>query len=175
MADLKSPEFLPPAVPTTAPQPKPRPVPKKVRQAIELLVNGDCRSITSAAKKVGWQRETLSRAFARVECREALRERAARAVAMGAGRAAARLNELIESASAKVSMDAVKFSLQTAGIGPAPGASVNVDIQIKAGYVIDLTGRKPRTEQIIEPKIVEGAGTMIDGEAGRLIRINRVE
>ena len=68
-----------------------------------------------------------------------MRARAAKEVALGAGRAAARLNELIESASAKVALEATKFSLQTAGIGRARDPSVNIDMNMpRAGYVIML-------------------------------------
>jgi hypothetical protein len=68
-----------------------------------------------------------------------MRARAAKEVALGAGRAAARLNELIESASAKVALEATKFSLQTAGIGPARDPSVNINMNMpRAGYVIML-------------------------------------
>jgi hypothetical protein len=160
VTDLKPPEIAALPVPTTAPQPKLRPVPKKVRQAIEHLVNGDCRTITAAAKKVGYERETLPRYFARVECREALRERAARAVAIGAGRAAARLNALLDSSSQRVALEAAKFSLGVAGIKPAAdNVSVNIGLELKAGYVIDLSERGQP-----EMKIVGGVAKVIDAK-----------
>ena len=154
----RSAESVPPALPSGS-EPKRRPVPKKVRQAIELLVTGQCKSITKAAEKVGWARETLSRRLSRPECAEALRTRAAREVALSSGRAAARLNELIDSTSQKVALEATKFSLGVAGIKPAVDPQVNVNIAIRAGYVIDLSERD-------EPaaKIVGGVANVIDAK-----------
>ena len=124
-------------------QAKMRKPPPKVRAAIEALVTGQVRTITAAAKKVGLTRERLSRAFSEPHNAEALRTRAAREVSLSAGRASARLNQLIDSTSQRVALEATKYSLQVAGIRPAPdNVSVNVGIQL-AGYVIDLTGRKP--------------------------------
>jgi hypothetical protein len=160
VSDLRSPQFAPSSVPTTQPQSKLRKPPPKVRAAIEALVTGQARTITAAAKKVGLTRERLSRAFSEPHIAEALRTRAAREVALSSGRAAARLNQLIGSTSQKVALDATKFSLGVAGIKPAPEASVNVNIELKAGYVIDLS--EPG-----EPaaKIVGGVTKVIDAKA----------
>jgi hypothetical protein len=142
---IHRPETAPPAVPATIPQPKMRKPPPKVRAAIEALVTGQARTITAAAKKVGLTRERLSRAFSEPHIREALRERAAREVALSSGRAAARLNQLIDSTSQRVALEATKFSLQVAGIRPAADAvSVNIGIGLRAGYVIDLRDRDNR-------------------------------
>ena len=153
-------EAAPPALPATmTPQPKMRKPPPKVRAAIEALVTGQVRTITAAAKRVKLSRERLSRAFSEPHNAEALRTRAAREVALSSGRAAARLNQLIDSSSQKVALDATKYSLGVAGIKPAPEASVNVNIELKAGYVIDLSERD-------EPaaKIVSGAAQVIDAK-----------
>ena len=161
MRDLRSPEFASSAVPTTTqPQSKLRKPPPKVRAAIEALVTGQARTITAAAKKVGLTRERLSRAFSEPHIAEALRTRAAREVALSSGRAAARLNQLIDSTSQRVALEATKFSLGVAGIKPAPdNVSVNIELEIKAGYVIDLSERD-------EPaaKIVGGVAKMIDAK-----------
>jgi hypothetical protein len=134
--------------------------PPKVRAAIEALVTGQCRTITAAAKKVGLTRERLSRAFSEPHNAEALRVRAAREVAMSSGRAAARLNRLIDSTSERVAFEATRFSLGVAGIKPAADAQVNVNLELRAGYVIDLRGRSDRSPL---PNVT------IDGEAGQVI------
>jgi hypothetical protein len=148
----------PPAVPTTTtPQPRMRKPPPKVRAAIEALVTGQCRTITAAAKKVGLTRERLSRAFSEPHNAEALRTRAAREVALSSGRAAARLNQLLDSTSQRVALEATKFSLGVAGIKPAADANVSVNIELKAGYVIDLS--EPGG-----PEIVSDVAKVIDAK-----------
>lgn len=152
-------ETAPPAVPAITPQPKPRPIPRRVRQAIELIVTGACKTKQAAAKRVGIPRETLSRWLHRPAGAEALRARAAHEVASSAGRAAARLTKLLDSSSQKVSLEAVKYSLGVAGIKPASDpVSVNVGVKV-AGYVIDL--RDGRDAPL--PKVT------IDGEAGVVV------
>jgi hypothetical protein len=154
-------ETAPPAVPATARQPKPRLIPRKVRQAIELIVTGVCKTKQAAADRVGMPRETLSRWLHKPSGAEALRARAAHEVASSAGRAAARLNQLIDSTSQKVSLEATKYSLGVAGIKPASEpTSVNVGVQV-AGYVIDLRDRADRGPL--------PAVTIEDGAAGAVV------
>jgi hypothetical protein len=134
-----------------------------VRQAIELLVTGQCKSITKAAEKVGWARETLSRRLSRPECAEALRTRAAREVALSSGRAAARLNQLIDSTSQRVALEATKFSLGVAGIKPAPdNVSVNIGLELRAGYILDL--REPGDHAPTAKVIDHEAGVVVDAK-----------
>jgi hypothetical protein len=163
---IHRPEAAPLPVPTmTTPQPKLRKPPPKVRAAIEALVTGQCRTITAAAKKVGLSRERLSRAFSEAHNAEALRTRAAREVALSSGRAAARLNQLIDSTSQRVALEATKFSLGVAGIRPATdNVSVNIGIELKAGYVIDLS-EPGRPEKIIGGQVIDApASKAIDAE-----------
>jgi hypothetical protein len=153
-----------PALPATNPQPKARPIPRKVRQAIELIVTGQVRTQKQAAKRVGLARETLSRHFARRETQEAMRSRAQPEVALGAGRAAARLNQLIDSSSQKVALDATKYCLGVAGIKPASEpVSVNVGVQV-AGYVIDLRERNNR-DPLPNVKLDGAGGVVVDSKA----------
>jgi hypothetical protein len=151
---IHRPETVPPAVPATrTPHPKARPIPRKVRDAIELIVSGACKTKQAAADRVGMPRESLSRWLHKPSGAEALRARTAHEVASSAGRAAARLTKLLDSSSQKVSLEAVKYSLGVAGIKPAADAQVNVNIELKAGYVIDLS----------EPG--EPAAKLVGGEA----------
>jgi hypothetical protein len=161
---IHRPETAPPAVPAaTTPQPKMRKPPPKVRAAIEALVTGQVKTITAAAKKVGLTRERLSRALSEPHIAEALRTRAAREVAMSAGRASARLTRLIDSGSDRVAFEATRFSLGVAGIKPAAEAQVNVNLEMRAGYVIDLRERSDRGA--LPVKVIEGAaGVVVDAE-----------
>jgi len=51
-----------------------------------------------------------------------------------------------------------KFSLQAAGIGPGTAAPVNVNVEVRAGWVIDLS------EPDRPMKIVGGAAKVIDAK-----------
>jgi hypothetical protein len=145
-----------PTVPaTTTSQPKMRKPPPKVRAAIEALVTGQVRTIKAAAQRVGVSREYLSRAFSLPHNAEALRTRALREVALSSGRAAARLNQLIDSTSQRVALEATKFSLGVAGIKPAEDAGVSVSIELKAGYVIDLSERDEPAARIVGNQVID--------------------
>jgi hypothetical protein len=113
-------------------------------------VTGQCRTIKAAAKKVGVSREYLSRAFSLAHNAEALRTRALREVALSSGRAAARLNQLIDSTSQRVALKATKFSLGVAGIKPAEDARVNVNLSVSCGYVVDLSPADEAERQMID-------------------------
>jgi hypothetical protein len=148
---VRIPETARPAMPTTTTR-KP---PPKVRAAIEALVTGQVRTIKAAAAKVGLSRERLSRAFSEPHVRHALRERVDREVALTSGRAAARLSQLIDSGSERVAFEATRFSLGVAGIKPAADAQVNVNIELKAGYVIDLSERDEPAAKIVGGQVVD--------------------
>jgi hypothetical protein len=100
-------------------------------------------------------RETLSRWLHRPAGAETLRARAAHEVASSAGRAAARLNQLIESSSQKVALDATKYSLGVAGIKPPADAQVNVNLELRAGYVISLEERDEPAAKIVSGQVVD--------------------
>ena len=78
---------------------------------------------------------------------------------MGTMCAAAVLNELADSSSEKVRLEAAKFSLGVAGIKPAADANVSLNITLKAGYVIDLS--EPGQPAA---KIVGGVAKVVDAK-----------
>ena len=69
----------------TVPAP-PKRISAKVRAAITLMVNGDCKKICEAAEKVGLARESLSRALSTPHVAEHLRQQTARRLAIAAAR-----------------------------------------------------------------------------------------
>jgi hypothetical protein len=151
-----SPEIAAPAVPATNPQPQPRPIPKRVREAIKLYTEGHAKTWALAADKGKISREHLSRCLGKPHIAAYLRNRAAHVVAMGVGRAAPRLNQLMDSPSQKVALDAVKFSLGTAGIKPTSDAA-NVNVSVRSGYIIDLRDRASKNDPLPQIDIEEGA------------------
>jgi hypothetical protein len=68
---------------------------------------------------------------------------------MAAARAGATKVELLDSASELVRDRASTFVLGLAGIQPANQPSVNLNIDVKAGYVIDLTDDPQPTRTIL--------------------------
>jgi hypothetical protein len=130
----------------------PKRISKKVRSAIDALVSGDCKQIKEAAEKVGLARESLSRALSTPHVAEHLRQKVMRHLAMAAARAGATKVELLDSASELVRDRASAFVLGLAGIQPASTPTVSLNLEIRAGYVIDLSDDPPPRE--INPTII---------------------
>jgi hypothetical protein len=117
----------------------PKRISKKVRAAIDAMVSGECKNITEAAAKVGLARESLSRALSTPHIAEYLRQKVMRHLAIHAARAGAVKVDLLDSSNEMARDRASTFVLGLAGIQPATSPSVNVNIELKAGYVIDLS------------------------------------
>jgi hypothetical protein len=124
----------PPAEPV-----KPLRITEKVRRAIGLLVSGQCKQITEAAERVGLARESLGRALDKPHVSEFLRQKVLRHLATQAARAGAVKGELLDSDNEMVRDRASTFVLGLAGIAPATTPGLAVNIEIKAGYCIDIS------------------------------------
>jgi hypothetical protein len=72
-----------------------------------------------------------------------MRQRVVKSLAMAAGRASAVKVDLMESDNAVVADRASSFVLGLLGIQPATTPSVNVNIEVRAGYVIMLDDPPP--------------------------------
>ena len=117
----------------------------KVKAAIEALVSGKAKNLTAAAKIGGLARESLSRALSESKNLAFLTDQARRSVAISSAPAAARLAKLIAGArSEHVQMEATKFALGAAGISPKNESHVSLSVDVKAGFVIDLSPRSWR-------------------------------
>lgn len=135
--------------PATKPNKPPR-IPRAIAQAIELILTGAVTTQKAAAERVNITPEHLSRMLSRDHVRVFVDRRARQTIAAGQMRASSRLVELVDAGSEHVSLDATKHLLAISGIKPQVDASVSVNIELKAGYVIDLSEQKSRQEQIIE-------------------------
>jgi phage terminase small subunit len=131
------------AGPPVEPIDKTRRIPEKTRRAIELLATGKCKTQTEAAVAVGTTRETLCRNLAKPHILEFMRQRAMRTIAMAAGRAAEVKAELLDCADNMVRDRASSFVLGTAGIGPDTAPSLNINLEMRAGYILDLREDPP--------------------------------
>jgi len=121
---------------------------RKIMRGCELLINGDCRTIKAAAERVGMSREWLSRCLQMDHVRVFVARRLRGNTSTGAIRASARLVELIDAGSEHVSADVSKWFMAVEGIKPAADAQVSVNIDIKAGYVIDISADKPAMRDV---------------------------
>jgi hypothetical protein len=109
---------------------------------IEALVSGKAKNLTEAAKLVGVSREYCSRFLSkRPDAVTYMRERAARVLGVASTVAAARMAALIHAESEHVSFRAAEHVLGVSGIAPANQPQVSINIEAKAGYVIDLSER----------------------------------
>ena len=132
LAALDNPPTAADAIPT-------RRISKKVRVAIEAMVTGESKTIADAATKAGLARESLSRALNTPHVAAHLHQRVVRTLAIAAAKAGTTKVDLLDSDNAMARDRASSFILGLAGIQPATAPSLNVNIDIKAGYVIDLT------------------------------------
>jgi hypothetical protein len=107
------------------------------------MVSGECKKIVDAAAKAGLARESLSRALSTPHVAEHLRQKVLRHLAIHAARAGATKVDLLDSSNEMARDRASTFVLRLAGIQPAAEPMVNLNIQVKAGYVIDLSDDPP--------------------------------
>ena len=128
--------------PPAAPLPERR-ISKKVRAGIEAMVTGDCKTILAAAEKAGLSREHFTRELSKPHIAAYMREKVLKQLAIAAARAGAVKVDLLDSDNAIARDRASTFVLGLADIAPASAPASSVNLEIRAGYVIDLTD-KPR-------------------------------
>jgi hypothetical protein len=136
---------------------------ERVRRAVGLLVSGECKQITEAAARVGLARESLGRALDKPHVAEFLRQKVLRHLATQAARAGAVKTELLDSDNEMVRDRASTFVLGLADIAPASAPSLSVNLEIRAGYVIDLSD-EPRSAATL--RVVSPVAPVIDHDAG---------
>ncbi len=143
-----------------APLPKMRKPPPKIRAAIEAMLAGKAYNLTQAAKVAGTPREYLSRAWGRPEVRAWATNKARRILDLGACVATPKMVELSQSSSQRVSFEAARHLLAIAGMAPANQSQVSVNVELRAGWVINLA---PENEE--ERRMIERQAKVIDATA----------
>ena len=125
----------------SAPLPAKAPrISRKLRTAVRLLLTGECTTQTAAAERVGMSRTHLSRSLAAPHI-VALIARETRAhLATAQAPAAATLVSLLEAQSETVRAQVAERLLAIAGHAPDNATRVSVSVDVRAGYVIDLSG-----------------------------------
>jgi hypothetical protein len=128
-----------------------RRVSKRIAEVVRLLLTGECKTQKAAAERVGMNETYLSEALRKPHVRVFIERRTRETIANGTLRASARLVELLDASSEHVSLDASKHLLAIDGIKPAAGPTTHVNLNIQAGYVIDLTEPGGSSVRIVSP------------------------
>jgi hypothetical protein len=141
---------------TNQPEPvKERRISKRMQQALNHLATKGVNQ-REAAKLAGISEYHLSRELKKPQIQVFIARRARQNIQLGVLRASARINELVDGDSEHVSLDASKHILAIEGIKPRADAQVSVNIDIKAGYVIDLTDQaKPVTDTRLTQRVID--------------------
>jgi hypothetical protein len=145
----QSTEIVPVSEPIAPDEPKSEKktrISKRIAEVVNLLITGECQTIKDAAERVGMHPNYLSGALKKPEIRVFYEQRARQSISAGVMRASARLIHLVDASSEHVSFDAARHVLGIAGIKPASDAQVSVNVDIKAGYVIQLSNPDKQTE-----------------------------
>ena len=111
---------------------------KRMQQALGYLATKGVNQ-REAAKLAGISEFHLSRELKKPQIQVFIERKSREIIATGMMRAANRAVELIDAGSEHVSLDASKHVLGIAGIKPAHDAQVSVNVDIKAGFVIDIS------------------------------------
>jgi hypothetical protein len=138
----------------TATDPKPireGRVSKRIAEVVRLLLTGECKTQKAAAERVGMNAGYLSEALRKPHVRVFIERRTRETIANGSLRASARLVELLDASSEHVSLDASKHMLALNGHQPPVGPTALVNINIQAGYVIDLSDDPPKKAIDVTP------------------------
>lgn len=115
-------------------------VPKRIVQLIDLIATGECKSTKAACERIKLDQSYASRELRKVHVAAYLETRTRVLLAQSQVPAAATLIRLLDQAASEhVQKDVAIHLLNIAGHKPRPDAQVSVNIDIKAGYVIDLT------------------------------------
>jgi hypothetical protein len=142
-------------------------IPKRIVQLVDLITSGKVRSRQAACEKLNLDPSYVSRELRKVHVATYLEQQTRVTLAQLQVPAVGTLARLMaEGASEHVQNDVAKHVLAIAGHKPRADAQVSVNIDIKAGYVIDLTD---------EPKLVESSAQRIAGQMAKTQVIDNAE
>jgi hypothetical protein len=132
---------------TAAPEAPKKRISAKVRRAVDMMADrqatGGRMLIQDAAAAVGLCREHLGRELRKPHVQNFMVERVAHILAMAIPHAAQTKIDLLDSDNAVARDRAASWLLDRAGLGPAAGPSVAVNVEVRAGYILDLRDDPP--------------------------------
>lgn len=134
----------------------------KIVKAVKLLETGECKTQKAIAERLGVSEAYISVQLRKPAVQAFIAQRARENISRALPRASMRFVELMEAQSEHVAAKVTERHLEHAGIIKAQSGGVNVNINnnIAAGYVIDLSRgavspSPPSNQQVIENVEVE--------------------
>jgi hypothetical protein len=113
---------------------------KRLRHALELIAAGDARTIKDAATLAGMTRENVSKSLRKPHVQAFLAQKTREILTRSQLRASRRLEELMDSDSATVSLHATVQTLRMNGHMPQEGSNVLIQNNNSVGYQLILRG-----------------------------------
>jgi len=134
----------------TAPATRERRISAKLRQAIDLLLSGECATKKAAAARANLSPEHLSRSLREPHVQVFIESRVRETIAGAQMKAARVLEELLESGrSEHVKADVARHVLGLGG-HVVKNVSPLVNVGVSIGYVIDLSPPASRPGPLID-------------------------
>lgn len=117
---------------------KPVRIPRRVRQAIDLLLTGECTTQKAAAQRIKMAPETLCRYLKKPATRVFIAQRTRETIDQAQMPAAGTLVKLLDANSEHVRGDIAKHLLAIAGITPPERRGPMVQVNVSPGYIVRL-------------------------------------
>jgi hypothetical protein len=122
---------------------KPKRISKRLQDAVRLIESGEVRSIKAAAGRTGLSYAYLVEALHKPATEAFIAKIKRRNLSAAALRGSQRALELVDSPSERTSIEATKLVLGIDGFHADTAPRVDVRVDVRAGYVIDLSGGSP--------------------------------
>lgn len=132
-------------------KPKQRRISPAVKQALDLLFSGECKTQKAAAERVGISPEYLSRQLAQDHVNAYFRRKADREIRALLPSAVAVKAAILDKGSEKYQNEVASEIMAIGGIAAPkqPGLTINNNVAV-AGYVIGLQTKAERAAQAID-------------------------
>jgi hypothetical protein len=129
-----------------APQPTKRVrINPALRKALQLLATGECKTQRAAAARSGMSEFQLSRRLAEPQIQALIARESRKTIASAQLRASHRLVELIDANSEHVAAQVSERILTSEGILKSDQHAIAVNVDVKAGFILDLREEPHRT------------------------------
>ena len=127
----------------------------KIVKAVNLLETGECKTQKAIAERLGVSEAYISVQLRKPAVQAFIAQRAAENISRALPRAAQRFVELIDAESEHVASRVVERHLEHGGIikTQSGGVNVNINNNIAAGYVIDLSAPQPMRS--VQPSVID--------------------